>query len=730
MNCPWLQACSRSGGLSPWAATGSRENPGENDFKMNYHSQRRPLRVRHVGYRMTFRSCSLGPLLFFFLPLPLFAQVTVERPIPSVTTIKVDAGQDAGDKIAPTIFGSFLEPIGNSTYNGLWAEILQNPSLEAGLWDAPHVSEMLRQHPELARASQLGLPLPWEPLNFAQGNRYQIEYGHAANSWRSLVVIGVPGQPTGIRQEVYLPVQRELSYHGSLYARHLSGPTELIVSIREHEGTKVLASARVAAAQSGWTKYTFTLDIPQGALHRLDPADFIVQVEGDEQVGLDELSLMPADNLDGLDPDAVAMAKAMDTTLVRFGGNFTSTYDWRNGIGPRDKRPSMMNLSWGIPEYNTLGTDEFLHFCSLINAEPQFALNLGDGTPQQTADWVRYIDQHWHKHSGLLWELGNELWGDWNLGYPTLDQLAGRTLAFSKAVRAVDPSARLIATGADPDNFTRWNSVQLGNPAGTFDDLSTHFVVTTSDTQLPHPSLDFIDAAAFGLPVELGRKLQDEQNQINQHPAFSGKAHIAFTEWLFIGNRPGTPSFTNLGGAIDTAGFFNMLMRHTAIVPISDMTGIMDFAGIWKDRSQVYGAPGYYAFKMYAGAHPVQPVAVSTDGGSYSVQHGVTRLPDIADVPYLDVVAALDRSGSTLTLFCVNRSLDTDISASIDLAHFAAAEQAGIQTLQSSSISDVNDADNPQRVTPVQTMETVHSGSLNHVFPHESVTVITLHKAS
>jgi alpha-N-arabinofuranosidase len=679
---------------------------------------------------MTFKPRNFAPLVLAFFSLSASAQITVDQPIPPLTTVHVDAARDDGANISPTIFGSFLEPIGNSTYNGLWAQILQNPSLESGLWDAPHVTEMLHQHPELARASQLGLPLPWEPLDFDQGNRYQIVYGHAANSWRSLVVIGVPGHPTGIRQQVYLPIQRELSYVGSLYARHISGPTSLTVSIRKRNGANVLASAHIVVAQPAWTKFTFTLTIPRDALHRLDPADFVIQVEGDEQVGLDELSLMPADNLDGLDPDAVAMAKAMDTTIVRFGGNFTSTYNWRDGIGPRDKRVSMMNLSWGIPEYNTFGTDEFLHFCSLIHAEPQFALNLGDGTPQDAADWVSYIDRHWHKHSGLLWELGNELWGTWNLGYPTLDQLAARTLAFSTAIHAVDPTARLIATGADPDDFTHWNSIQLGNPAGTFNYLSTHFVVTTSSVQLPHPSTDFIDSAAFALPIELGRKLQDEQQQINQHPAFANKTHVAFTEWLFIGHRPGTPSFTNMGGAIDTAGFFNMLMRHTASVPVSDMTGIMDFAGIWKDRSQVFGAPGYYSFRMYASTHPAQPVAVTTNSGSYSVQQGVTRLPDIANVPYLDIVAALDDSGSTLTLFCVNRSLNTDIPANIDVAHFAATDHADIKTLRSNSISDVNDSDNPLRVAPIRTAAAVHSGALHHVFPHESVTVITLHKAS
>lgn len=658
------------------------------------------------------------------------AQIVVDQPIPAVATVHVDAGKPAGTDIPRTIFGSFLEPIGNSTYNGLWAELLQNPSLEAGLWDAPHITEMLKENPALTRASQLGQPLPWEPLDPTQGNRYEPVYGSAANSWRSLIVIGVPNQPTGIRQRVYLPVQRTLSYRGSLYARHISGPAGLTVSLHLRNETQLLASAHISATASAWTKYSFTLDVPPGKLHSLDPADFVVQVEGDERVDLDELSLMPSDAIDGLDPDVVAMAKAMETPLVRFGGNFTSGYNWHDGIGPRDKRVSMMNLAWGIPEYNTFGTDEFLHFCELIGAEPQFALNLGGGTPEEAADWVRYIDEHWHRHSGLVWELGNELWGKWNLGYPTLDQLAARTLSFSKAVRAVDPEAKLIATGGDPDWFSKWNGTQLGNPTKTFDYLSAHFVVTVNNTQQAHSSTDFITSAAFALPVELGRKLQEEQKQINKYPAFANKAHIAFTEWLFIGHRPGTPSFTNMGGAIDTAGFFNMLMRNHSVVPISDMTGIMEFAGIWKRRGQVFGAPGYYVFKMYSTAHAVRPVDVQTASGSYSVQHGVTRLPEIADVPYLDVVAALNDSGNVLTLFCVNRSLTTDIPSDIHVDHFSPSNTADIQTLRSNSISDENDEDSPHRVRPVSTEESVHSGSLRHIFPHESVTVITLHNDS
>ncbi len=661
-----------------------------------------------------------------FLVCSCRAQITDVKPIPARATIAIDAGKTAGATIPRTIFGSFLEPIGNSTYNGLWAELLVNPSLEENLWSASNQQTMVHEHPELTRASSLGLPLPWEPLDPKQGNRYEPRWGNAANSWRSLVVMGVPGQPTGIKQEVYLPVQRELTYKGSFFARHLSGPSTLTISLHMRNSSDILVSATVDATAEEWKQYDFQLQVPADRLHRLEPADFVVEVTGDERVDLDQFSLMPADAIDGLDPDEVAMAKAMETPLVRFGGNFTSGYHWRDGVGSREKRVNMLNIAWGIPEYNTFGTGEFLHFCDLIGAAPQIALNLGSGTPQEAADWVRYVDEHWHQHGGLFWELGNELWGDWNVGWPTTDQIAARTLAFSQAVRAVDPSAKLIATGGDPDWFSSWNAHQLSNPAGSFDYLSTHFVVTNTQTKLAHASTDFMTQAAFALPVELGRKLRADQQQIDEHPAFAHRAHVAFTEWLFIGNRAGVPSFRNMGGAVDTAGLFNMLMRNSDIVPISDMTGIMEFAGIWKSRGQVYGAPGYYAFRMYSSGHPTTPVEAVSDAGSYSVKNGVERLPEIENVPYLDVTAALDDSKRTLSIFCVNRSLDTDIPADIAVQKFAGSPNAKVQTLRSASVSDENDDDDPERVTPVTTQEKVAKGHMQHVFPHESVTVITL----
>jgi alpha-L-arabinofuranosidase len=246
--------------------------------------------------------------------------------------------------------------------------------------------------------------------------------------------------------------------------------------------------------------------------------------------------------------------------------------------------------------------------------------------------------------------------------------------------------------------------------------------------KLKNASPDFVQAASFAMPVELERKLHDAQQQIDATPEYAGNAHIAFTEWLFIGDRRSAPNFTNTGGAIITGAFLNMMMRNSAIAPISDMTGIMEFAGIWKKRGQVFATPSYYVFKMYASADATQPVSVNADAGSYSVKQGVDRLPEIAAVPYLDVVAALSQDGSKLTLFCVNRSLQTDIATKIRLQGFGAARTAKVQVLSSDALSDVNDEVDPERVQPVENSEPVQHDALSHIFPHASVTVVSIER--
>ena len=128
--------------------------------------------------------CALSVLLF--LATCLRAEFTA--------TVSIDASHPHA-QLPQTIFGTFLEPIGHSIYGGLWAEILENPSFEENLWSAEAIRDMIAADPDLLRASSLGLPLPWEPLDPRQGNRYEL----GGLAWVVLPPKGfdaLPGAPT------------------------------------------------------------------------------------------------------------------------------------------------------------------------------------------------------------------------------------------------------------------------------------------------------------------------------------------------------------------------------------------------------------------------------------------------------------------------------------------------------------------------------------------------------
>ena len=663
------------------------------------------------------------------VPLASFGQITPAIP-PPPGPVHIRITRPAAPVTIPnTVFGSFLEPIGRSTYGGLWANVVDNPSLEPGLWSTANIDKLVKDQPELRRASDLALPLPWLPLDPGQGARYLPVRSDAANSDQSVLVMGLPGKDVGIRQRVYLPVHRELTYTGSLWVKHVRGNSTVTVSLLRHNRTdQILAHATFEAADATWTRHPFTLTLQSQVVGPLEPVDLAISLHDDARVQLDNIDLFPADAVDGMDPDVLTLARDSHSQLIRFGGNFTSGYDWHDGIGPADKRVSMRNASWGIPEYNTFGTDEFLAFCRGIHAQPQVALNLGSGTPQQAADWVKYIDDHWGDHKGgLLWELGNELWGDWQIGYPALPELGPLTGSFADAVHKVDPSARLIATGGVDDYFKDWNAAQLSNPAGAFNLLSTHYVVG-DDVALPHPTQDFRTMADLALPIGLEQRVR----HIREQAAASPNGHdvkVAFTEWLLISGTHQGPNYTNMGGALFAGGFLNMVLRNADIVPVSDMTGILEFAGIWQRRGQVYATPAYWTLRTFATADPKTALAVTSDGPTFTIAKGIRSLADIKDVPYLDLAAALSADGHHLLLFATNRDLTRSFPAQLDLSALGtpiASGPAHVTTLQADNILVENDEEDPNRVLPTETAVPFKGNNYTHTFPNASVTVISI----
>ncbi len=638
-------------------------------------------------------------------------------------SIDIDASH-AGNKIPRTIYGTFLEPIGKSIYGGLWAQVLENPSFEANLWSAENLRREIEREPALAQASAIGLPVPWEPLDPAQGWRYEPRWGDAANGSRSLMIMALPGKPTGVRQAVYLPVHRVLRYTGSVWVKHLDGPRETEVSLRRrHRADAVLARQAIALSGDGWKRYEFALELERGALARLEPADFVFACSHETRVLLDQAFLFPADHVHGMDPDMIAISRALESPLVRYGGNFTSGYHWRDGIGPMDQRVSMLNQAWGMPEYNHFGTDEFLEFCKLVKAEPQIALNLGSGTPEEAGAWVRYVNERWG-HGGLLWELGNELYGTWQIGYPTIERAAARMNSFVDAVLRADPQARLIATGSDPDQKPDWNASLLRSDPIRFHFLSTHFVVGVGGVRKSDAMPDFVAESGLALPVGLERRLREMKKQIDAEPRAREVVKLAFTEWLFHGPDDRVPRFTNMGGALCAAGFLNTLMRVADFTPVADMTGLIEFGGIWKKRSQVYGVPAYWAFRMYSTAGATRAVEARTAVETYDVADGNRRIPEIRGVPYLDVVAALNDAGDKLTLYAVNRHLNRDIETDIRIAGFA-PRTARVRTLKGTSIHQANDETRPEAVYPSEDRIPA-AREFRYTFPRSSVTVMEL----
>jgi hypothetical protein len=168
--------------------------------------------------------------------------------------------------------------------------------------------------------------------------------------------------------------------------------------------------------------------------------------------------------------DVVAATRELAPTMMRWGGIFADFYRWQEGVGPRDRRPSMLNLLWGGVESNQVGTGEFVGLCRTVGAEPLICVNFeSDGRRQymnakgsvRTADakeaaaWVAYCNDPRdaaRKAHGIVapldvrhWQIGNETSYDKN-GFD-LETAARKTVEFAKTMRAADPAIQLIAWG-------------------------------------------------------------------------------------------------------------------------------------------------------------------------------------------------------------------------------------------------------------------------------------------
>jgi alpha-N-arabinofuranosidase len=174
------------------------------------------------------------------------------------------------------------------------------------------------------------------------------------------------------------------------------------------------------------------------------------------------VSLMPADNVDGMRADTLELLKQLNSPVYRWpGGNFVSGYDWGVGFGDRDRRPPRKNPAWTGVEHNDFGTDEFIAFCREVGTAPMIAVNTGFGDAYSAAQWVEYcnaatstIGGGWRQQNGhaqpysvKYWCVGNEMFGPWQLGFMQMQHYTLKHNLVAEAMWKVDSAIALTAVG-------------------------------------------------------------------------------------------------------------------------------------------------------------------------------------------------------------------------------------------------------------------------------------------
>src|SRR5262245_26804648 len=165
----------------------------------------------------------------------------------------------------------------------------------------------------------------------------------------------------------------------------------------------------------------------------------------------------------GFRKDVLAEVKGLGVPIMRYpGGNFVSGYNWLNGVGPKDKRPVVLERAWNSLETNQFGTNEFIEWCKLVGTEPLLGFNLGTASPEEAVAYVEYCNvdkgtkwsdlrqQHGveQPHNVRYWCMGNEMDGPWQMGHSTAREYGRKARDTARQIRVLDPTLKLIACGS------------------------------------------------------------------------------------------------------------------------------------------------------------------------------------------------------------------------------------------------------------------------------------------
>lgn len=444
----------------------------------------------------------------------------------------------------------------------------------------------------------------------------------------------------------------------------------------------------------------------------------------------------PRSDPDGYRRDVMEAVRDLGVSILRWpGGNFASGYNWKDGIGPKDRRPVRLDGAWNALERNRFGTDEFLRYAERIGAEPYICVNLGLGTIEEARQWVEYTNEarptFWadeRRRNGRdapytvrYWALGNEIDGPWQLGHKSAEEYARVALEAAKAMRAVDPDIKLVASGSSHygGDWIGWNRTVLQRLRDTVDYIAIHTYISNRENDLERYLGRWSRTLEHYIDVTASLIRQAQSGQPNPRPI--AIAYDEWNVWYRAGVREGLEEIYTFEDALAMGMFFNVFFRHAAIVKMANLAQMVNvIAPIMTRRDGIFLQPTYFPIREYGR----QRGNIALDAWVSSPVYSVERW---GSVPYLDVSATWNPARGEVFLNVLNRSRDRDIAARIDSQEGTVLPEVAVWELNHPDLKAAHTFGDDRKVRPATRTITVPRGTgFAYTFPAHSLTILTM----
>jgi len=452
----------------------------------------------------------------------------------------------------------------------------------------------------------------------------------------------------------------------------------------------------------------------------------------------------PIPNTRGYRNDVLDALKTLAVPQLRWpGGCFADEYHWRDGIGPREKRPSMFNSHWGgVVENNHFGTHEFLDLCEILNIEPYVCLNVGSGSVQEQMEWVEYMTSPADSPMANLrrangreqpWKvpylaIGNESWGCGGNMRPEF--YADNYRRYNTFVKNYTSDYRIqrIACGANGDNYA-WTEELMSNAGKQMNGLALHYYTLPSGSWRGSKG----SATAFG-EAEYIRTLHNTlhmEELVTKHAAIMDKydpekkVGLVVDEWgIWTDVEPGTnPGFlyqqNTLRDALLAALNFHIFHAHADRVTMANIAQMVNVlqAMILTDKEKMIVTPTYHAFEMFKVHQGATTLALDLKTPDYAFGND--------KIPAVSASASRDAAGK-IHVSLVNTNPNQPITVTTTLAGAAVQAVTG-RILTAPAVNSHNTFAQPHAVEPAAfTGATLAGSTLTVALPAKSLVVLEL----